>query len=213
MKKIILLFTLLASFFFAEHAFAYTVEKGDTMSKIAKETGLTLEELAQANPQVKNLDLIYVGQQINTDKSIDHSEPIVNTASSNTVSVPNEENASFSANELDLLARIVRAEAQSEPFEGKVAVAAVVLNRVESDLFPNSIKEVIYQPRQFQPVSNGQINKPADEESIRAVHAALTDMRSIAQGSLFFYNPTIATSRWLDSRATAVVIGQHVFKY
>nr|WP_275580309.1 cell wall hydrolase [Bacillus mesophilus] len=121
-------------------------------------------------------------------------------------------NLSISEEDFDLLARIVRAEAQTEPFEGKVAVASVVLNRVESPLFPDTIREVIYQRGQFQPVSNGQINKPADKESIRAVHAALSDMRHIAKGSLFFYNPTIATSRWLDSRETTVIIGQHVFK-
>lgn len=118
----------------------------------------------------------------------------------------------FTENELDLLARLVRAEAQTEPLEGKIAVACVVLNRVKSSQFPDTIKEVIYQPRQFQPVSNNQINKPADTESIEAVQAALSDHQHIAEDSLFFYNPDIATSRWLDSRETTVVIGQHVFK-
>jgi N-acetylmuramoyl-L-alanine amidase len=83
---------------------------------------------------------------------------------------------------------------------------------VKSPKFPTTIKKVIYQRGQFQPVANGQINKPADQESIRAVYAALSDMRNIAKDSLFFYNPAIATSRWLDSRETTVVIGQHVFK-
>jgi N-acetylmuramoyl-L-alanine amidase len=220
MKKLLFLLTLLASLFFAEHAFAYTVKQGDTMSEIAKDNGLTLEELANANPQVKNLDLIYVGQEINTDKKNNTSEPKIEKIHSKKLSISKEKKVStlkekkisISENELDLLARIVRAEAQAEPFEGKVAVAAVVLNRVESSQFPNTIREVIYQSRQFQPVANGQINKPADKESIRAVHAALSDMRNIAKESLFFYNPDIATSRWLDSRSTVVVIGQHVFK-
>ncbi|WP_078546691.1 cell wall hydrolase [Litchfieldia alkalitelluris] len=212
MKKIFFFITLLATFFFADNAFAYTVEKGDTMTKIAQDNGLTLQQLAKANPQVKNLDLIYIGQQINT--VIKNSpKPKKEQNKSNKISISKDKKFSISENEIDLLARIVRAEAQTEPFEGKVAVAAVVLNRVESPLFPDTIREVIYQPRQFQPVSNGQINKPADKESIKAVHAALTDMRSIAKDSLFFYNPRIATSRWLDSRTTAVVIGQHVFKY
>ncbi|MFC0470733.1 cell wall hydrolase [Halalkalibacter kiskunsagensis] len=86
-------------------------------------------------------------------------------------------------------------------------MADVVLNRVESPQFPDTIKEVIYEPGQFEPVSNGQINKPADEKSIEAVDAALSDMRNITEDSLFFYNPDIATNRWLDSRETAVVIG------
>jgi N-acetylmuramoyl-L-alanine amidase len=61
-------------------------------------------------------------------------------------------------------------------------------------------------------VQNGEINKPADEESIQAVQAALTEQRQLAPGALFFYNPAIASSRWLDSRTTTLVIGQHVFK-
>jgi spore germination cell wall hydrolase CwlJ-like protein len=128
---------------------------------------------------------------------------------------PKEEKERFgySESELDLLARLVRAEAQTEPFEGKVAVARVVINRVDSSQFPDTIKEVIYQKGQFQPVSNGEINKPADDESIKAVEAALSTMTNAANGSLFFYNPDIATSRWLDSRVTAVIIGQHVFKH
>ncbi|MEH6994411.1 cell wall hydrolase, partial [Neobacillus drentensis] len=121
-------------------------------------------------------------------------------------------NTSPSDAEIDLLARLVRAEAQTESLEGKIAVACVVLNRVESLQFPDTIQEVIYAPGQFQPVKDGQIDKPADEESIQAVKAALTDKRQLVTGALFFYNPTIATSRWLDSRATTLVIGQHVFK-
>ncbi|MBD8067915.1 cell wall hydrolase [Bacillus sp. PS06] len=210
MKKLLFLLTLLASLFFAEHAFAYTVKPGDTMSEIAKNHQLTLKELAKVNPQVKDLDLIYVGQEINIDEKKSTTTPKVEKAQK--VKKVQSEKVNISNSDLDLLARIVRAEAQTESFEGKVAVAAVVLNRVESPQFPNTIREVIYQPRQFQPVANGQINKPADKESIRAVQAALSDMRNIVQDSLFFYNPDIATSRWLDSRATTVVIGQHVFK-
>ncbi|NEY72490.1 cell wall hydrolase [Bacillus mesophilus] len=215
MKKIIFALTFLVTLLFAEPALAYTVEKGDTMSEIARKHGLTLIELAKANPQINNLDLIFVGQVIYTDRVHNSQETRMKANNPSTVKVQETNqstNLSISEEDFDLLARIVRAEAQTEPFEGKVAVASVVLNRVESPLFPDTIREVIYQRGQFQPVSNGQINKPADKESIRAVHAALSDMRHIANGSLFFYNPTIATSRWLDSRETTVIIGQHVFK-
>jgi N-acetylmuramoyl-L-alanine amidase len=203
MKKLITLLTLTASLLLASPAFAYDVKPGDTMSSIARDHHLTLQELEDANPQISNLNLIYIGQKINTTiNSTRPSEPI-----------PKEPvNTSLSDTEIDLLARLVRAEAQTEPLEGKIAVACVVLNRLESSQFPDSIKEVIYDPGQFQPVTNGQIDKPADEESIQAVKAALTDQRQFAPGALFFYNPAIATSRWLDSRATTLVIGQHVFK-
>jgi len=200
--------------------FAYNVEKGDTMTEIANEHGLTLKELAKANPHIEDVDHIIVGQQIKTEITSNSSQPLKESNSIKTkkVTVPETKVSSFndkvsiSEGEIDLLARIVRAEAQTEPFEGKVAVANVVLNRVESSQFPNTIKKVIYQPGQFQPVSNGAINKPADKQSIKAVRAALSDMRNIAKGSLFFYNPVIATNRWLDTRKTTVVIGQHVFK-
>jgi N-acetylmuramoyl-L-alanine amidase len=203
MKKLITLLTLTASLLLASPAFAYDVKPGDTMSSIARDHHLTLQELEDANPQISNLNLIYIGQKINTT---------INSTSSNEPIPKEPVNTSLSDTEIDLLARLVRAEAQTEPLEGKIAVACVVLNRLESSQFPDSIKEVIYAPGQFQPVTNGQIDKPADEESIQAVKAALTDQRQFAPGALFFYNPAIATSRWLDSRATTLVIGQHVFK-
>lgn len=208
MKKLIFVLTLLASFTVAAPTFAYTVEKGDTMTKIARNHGLSLKELADANPQVKDLDVIIVGQEIhtNTPKASNHTSREQENEKHNTIKT------SFTEADIDLLARIVRAEAQTEPFEGKVAVAGVVLNRVESPKFPNSIKKVIYQKGQFQPVSNGEIKKPADKESIKAVYEAIKNRKKIAKDSLFFYNPTIATSRWLDTRKTTVVIGRHVFK-
>ncbi|PGT75017.1 MULTISPECIES: cell wall hydrolase [Bacillaceae] len=222
MKKLLFLLAFLTTLFVAAPTFAHTVEKGDTMSEIARKNGLSLNQLAKANPHVKNIDLIYVGQQINTtiNKTIHTSDkPSVKTLSNktnNTTQVSRENDRSkkisLSEAEIDLLARIVRAEAQTESFEGKVAVASVVLNRVDSPKFPDTVREVIYQRNQFQPVANGQINKPADEESRKAVFAALSDMRAIAKDALFFYNPDIAQSRWLDSRETTVQIGQHVFK-
>lgn len=203
MKKLISLLTLTVSLLIASPAFAYDVKPGDTMSSIARDHQLTLQELADSNPQISNLNLIYIGQKINTPtNSTRPNEPIQKEPV----------NTNLSDAEIDLLARLVRAEAQTEPLEGKIAVACVILNRVESPQFPDTIKEVIYAPGQFQPVKNGQIDKPADEESIQAVKAALTDKRQLATGALFFYNPTIATSRWLDTRATTLVIGQHVFK-
>ena len=202
LKKLITLLTLAASLLFASPAFAYMVKPGDTMSSIAREHYLTLQELADENPQISNLNLIYVGQEINTNKTIRSNEP----------KIEEPVNQILSNEEIDLLARLVRAEAQTEPLEGKIAVACVVLNRVESPQFPDTIKDVIYAPGQFQPVQNGEINKPADEESLQAVQAALTEQRQLAPGALFFYNPAIASSRWLDSRTTTLVIGQHVFK-
>jgi spore germination cell wall hydrolase CwlJ-like protein len=133
----------------------------------------------------------------------------VNTNKNDTQPVSN--NGGFSEYEKDLLARLVRAEAQSEPYNGKVAVAEVVLNRINSGKFPSTVEGVIYQRGQFSPVSNGSINKPADSDSRRAVDQAIASSDAL-YGSLFFYNPDTATSRWLDSKPTTVAIGNHVFK-
>lgn len=196
MKKLIASTVLGLSLLIASPAFAYEVKSGDTMSEIAKAHNMSLQELSKANPQVKDLNLIYVGQNINTSVGEEGYNQIT----------------SATAYEKDLMARLVRAESESEPYAGKVAVATVVLNRVDSDGFPDDIHSVIYQDRQFTPVSNGEINKPADPQSVKAVQEALAFDRSTGAGSLFFYNPATATSRWLDSRPTTLVIGNHVFK-
>ncbi|XIH24880.1 N-acetylmuramoyl-L-alanine amidase (plasmid) [Priestia aryabhattai] len=112
----------------------------------------------------------------------------------------------------DLIARLVRAEATGQPFQGKVEVAVAVLNRMDSCLFPNTIWGVLYQPNQFTPVKNGQIKLPADAESIRAVNEALYIDRANGTHSLFFYNPKKSTSTFFASRQTTVAIGDHVFK-
>jgi N-acetylmuramoyl-L-alanine amidase len=197
MKKLIAPMALGLSLLSTSPAFAYTVQSGDTMGKIAERHGMTLQELASLNPQVKDLDTIYVGQEVNTAKSA--SKPVV--AKSN-----------VTEKERDLLARLVRAEAEGEVYAGKVAVAVVVLNRVDSPDFPDTVTDVIYQKGQFSPVSNGEINRPADAESFRAVDEALSLDRSKGAGSLFFYNPKTSSSKWLESRPTTLVIGNHVFK-
>lgn len=122
--------------------------------------------------------------------------------------------ATISAAERDLLARLVRAEAEGEPYAGKVAVATVVLNRVAHRDFPNTVRGVINEVSHghyaFSPVQNGRINRAADSESIRAVNEALA-FRGQGSGSLFFYNPTIATNHWIATRTETVRIGNHVF--
>jgi N-acetylmuramoyl-L-alanine amidase len=119
--------------------------------------------------------------------------------------------AAVQFSEYDLLARLVRAEAQGESYEGKVAVASVVLNRVESNQFPDTITDVIYQSGQFSPVSNGSLNKAADEASKQAAQAAVSNGSNVGN-ALYFYNPAIAGSTPMDGMSTKAVIGNHVFK-
>ncbi|MCS0827418.1 cell wall hydrolase [Cytobacillus firmus] len=205
LKKVVAPMALTAGLLVASPAMAYEVKSGDTMGEIATANSLSLNQLAAMNPQVSNVDLIYVGQTINTSQN--NTQPVSKPVQAVTSTVGN-----VSASDVDLMARLVRAEALGEPYAGKVAVAYVVLNRVDSSQFPNTIKGVIYQKGQFSPVSNGAINTPADADSIRAVKEAIASDRSRGAGSLFFYNPKTASSRWLDSKQTTVIIGNHVFK-
>lgn len=111
-----------------------------------------------------------------------------------------------------LLARLIHGEARGEPFLGQVAVGAVVLNRVESPLFPNTIAGVIYQPGAFDVVADGQINLAPDEESIRAAKAAISGWDPTG-GALYYYNPAKATSYWIWRRPVILAIGRHHFAH
>ena len=118
--------------------------------------------------------------------------------------------SSQSSSDLYLLAKCVYAEARGEPYEGQVAVAAVILNRVESASFPNTISGVIYQPGAFTAVSDGQINLSPNDTAYKAAQDALNGWDP-TYGCLYYYNPATATSSWIWSRQTVVTIGKHVF--
>ena len=118
--------------------------------------------------------------------------------------------ASVSSSDLNLLARVVYGEARGEEYIGQVAVAAVVLNRVESSSFPNTIAGVVYQSGAFDCVSDGQINLTPDSTAISAAQDALNGWDP-TYGCLFYYNPRTATSSWMLSRPVKLVIGQHNF--
>lgn len=117
---------------------------------------------------------------------------------------------SYSSQDLYLLAKCVYAEARGEPYVGQVAVAAVILNRVESPEFPNTISGVIYQPWAFTAVHDGQINLEPNDSAYSAAKDALNGWDP-TYGCLYYYNPATATSEWIWSRTTVVTIGQHVF--
>ena len=111
---------------------------------------------------------------------------------------------------LDLLARLISAEARGEPYEGQVAVGAVVLNRVEHPSFPNSISGVIYQPGAFSCLDDGQFNEPVAESAYRAARDAMNGWDP-SYGAIYYFNPATATSKWIWSRPLIVNIGKHRF--
>lgn len=113
---------------------------------------------------------------------------------------------------VNLLARLVNGEARGEVYQGQVAVAAVILNRVKSSSFPNTISGVIYQKGQFSCVTDGQFNKAIAKDSTvyKAAQEAMSGVDPTG-GALYFYNPKTAKSKWLYSLKTVATIGNHVF--
>ena len=117
---------------------------------------------------------------------------------------------SSTSSDLNLLARVVYGEARGEEYVGQVAVAAVVLNRVKSSSFPNTIAGVVYQAGAFDCVADGQINLSPDSTAMKAAQDALNGWDP-TYGCLFYYNPRTATSAWMLSRPVKLVIGEHNF--
>jgi spore germination cell wall hydrolase CwlJ-like protein len=119
------------------------------------------------------------------------------------------------SDDLDLLARLIMAEAQGEPYEAQAAVGAVVMNRVKSGDWPDSIKEVIYQKigeyYQFTPVVNGWIDKPADEEAVKAAKAAMNG-EDPSGGAQFYYDDK-CTNEWILAKTVSVQIGHMIFAF
>lgn len=172
----------------SEAATNYQVKSGDTYWKVASRFGVPVLKLKNVNHATNNA--LFVGQNL---------------------VIPN---STLSLADKELIAKLVHAEAKGEPYAGKVAVATVVLNRVASKDFPNTVREVVYQKANgyyaFTPVQNGTINEAPDAASRAAVNEALA-YRGQGNGSLFFYNPRTAVSKWIYSREVTVTIGNHRF--
>ncbi len=116
----------------------------------------------------------------------------------------------YSSSDVNLLAKLIYAEARGESYTGQVAVGAVVLNRVKSSSFPNTISGVIYQPYAFTCVNDGQIKLTPNKTAFSAARDAMNGWDP-SRGSLYYYNPKTATSTWIFSRPTVLTIGNHVF--
>ncbi len=116
----------------------------------------------------------------------------------------------FSENEIRLMSQAVYGEARGEPYVGQVAIAAVILNRVENEKFPDTVSGVIFQPGAFTAVSDGQIWMAPDETSRKAVMDAINGWDP-AEGCIYYFNPGTATSKWIWSRPQKKKIGKHIF--
>ncbi len=178
--------------------------------------GFVGETTKQALERSTEYDQQYVNQQINEGQDFTHyggqdrnqEGQEAQAPSPTAVNVPN----GFSQNDIQLMAQAVHGEARGEPYEGKVAVAAVILNRIESSTFPDTISGVIYEPLAFTAVADGQINMQPDESSREAVMDAINGWDPSA-GAIYYFNPDTATSDWIWSRPQIKKIGKHIFCY
>jgi N-acetylmuramoyl-L-alanine amidase len=128
----------------------------------------------------------------------------------NSSSSSNSSSTSSNSSDVNLLAKVIYGEARGEPYTGQVAVGAVVLNRVKSSSFPNSISGVVYQSGAFDAVSDGQINLTPDSNAKKAAQDALNGWDP-SYGAIYYFNPSTATNKWIWSRTLTVVIGKHRF--
>ncbi len=174
--------------------FSYYVKKGDSLISIADKFGLSVWDIRAYN----NLeyDALYEGQKLDIPFQI----------SSNYLT------GSYQVNheEMELLARAVYSEARGEPFNGQVAIAAVILNRVRHPFFPDNINDVIFQPWQFSAVHDGQFWLTPDQNAYLAVQAALQGWDP-TKGAIYYYNPDTAKSEWVYYRSVIIEIGNHYF--
>ncbi|MEW6725419.1 cell wall hydrolase [Desulforudis sp. 1088] len=179
----------------AEHTY-YTIREGDTLYEISRQFNTSVALLQVVNG-IEG-DLIYPGQVLKV--------PVGGTDEGYRIR--------FSQEDVMLLARAIHAEARGESFSGKVAVGAVILNRINSPFFPKSLADVIFEKTddvyQFSPVADGSINLTPDEESIQAAIAALKG-EDPTNGALFFYNPDTASDKWIRTLPVLTRIGNHVF--
>ncbi|CUH93810.1 cell wall hydrolase [Herbinix luporum] len=186
----------------------YTIKSGDSLYLIAQRYNISLADLRKANNKWDNL--IIPGQKLILPgvSSTNSSNDNILTASSSTKTVIPYKNS-----EVDLLARLIRAEAVGEPYEAMVGVGAVVVNRVKNPDWPNSISSVINHVSggyyQFSPVQNGHINTPPTDASLRAAWAALYGSDP-SKGALFYYD-TSSTNQWIRSKPVTAKIGSMIF--
>lgn len=188
---------------------AYVVRAGDTLWGIAQRFGISLNQLIEINGL--HGDLIRPGLRLILPQGAAQTTTALQPAALGSRS----QARSYSQEDLLWLARAISAEARGEPFLGQVAVGAVILNRVESPKFPNTIKGVIFESfggvHQFSCVADGSIYREPSESAIQAAKEALRGVDP-TDGSLYFYNPELtSSSNWIRTRPVVRTIANHVF--
>ena len=178
------------------------------------------DEVIQIQTKLKNwgyytgaIDGIYGNATYNAVKKFQQKNGLVvdGVAGSKTLAALGISSGNMqSNNNVNLLARAINGEARGEPYEGQVAVGAVILNRVNNSSFPNTISGVLYQSGAFDSVSDGQINMAPSTTATKAARDALNGWDP-SGGSIYFFNPATSTSKWIWSRPIVRIIGKHYF--
>lgn len=126
------------------------------------------------------------------------------------ISSSSNSSSKFTNSEISLLARIISAESRGEPYEGQVAVGAVILNRIDHPSFPNTLAGVIYQPSAFSCINDGQVNEAVSDSAKKAAQDAINGWDP-SGGAIYYYNPAKTTNKWIYSRPVICTIGNHRF--
>lgn len=220
-KKMIVILSILMTIFISYNVF-FRNNEVFALSKY----GSRGSEVTQIQTKLKrwgyytgNIDGIYGSQTLAAVKYFQRKngltvDGIAGTKTLQAMGIFNSSNSSSSSStnssNLNLLARLVYGEARGEPYTGQVAVAAVVLNRVKSSSFPNTISGVIYQSGAFSVVNDGQINLTPNQTAYNAAQDALNGWDP-SYGSLYYFNPSTTTNSWIWSRPHVITIGKHRF--
>ena len=162
-----------------------------------------------------NVDGMYGYQTMNAVKEFqsDNSlsvDGIAGTQTLQALGITGDSGSNMGSSDYNLLARVISAEARGEPYNGQVAVGAVIMNRVKHPSFPDTISSVIYQKGAFDCMYDGQINEPVAESAYRAAQEAMNGSDP-SGGAIYYYNPATATNSWILSRKIITTIGNHVF--
>lgn len=200
-------------------------QKNNTVQALSK-YGSRGEEVKQIQTKLKrwgyyngSIDGIYGTNTLNAVKSFQRKNgltvdgiagPKTLSAMGITSSSGNSTSSTSNSSNVNLLSHLIYGEARGEPYTGQVAVGAVIMNRVKSSSFPNTISGVIYQRGAFDAVSDGQINMSPDSTAKKAAQDAINGWDP-SYGAIYYFNPATATNKWIWSRPLTVVIGKHRF--
>ena len=223
--KFIIIEVLLITLFTSVSMFKIYKENTESIETLSK-YGSRGSEVTQIQTKLKrwgyytgSVDGIYGTQTLNAVKYFQRKngltvDGIAGPATLKAMGIMSSSSSSSSSSNynsnLNLLARVIYGEARGEPYTGQVAVGAVVMNRVKSSSFPNTLSGVVYQSGAFDAVKDGQINLTPDSTARKAAQDALNGWDP-SYGAIYYFNPSTATNKWIWSRPMTVTIGKHRF--